>query len=208
MNWLLTFKAWKLVGVVVVLPVSLILAVEVGRNFYYILQTGEGPPVDENALAFVAVGLWFLAIFCLPFFWQYKVGTDLARKLANGRTYFDRIYRALVIVPAIFLFILIFLSIIEETSKDGLTELATDAETLFFLLFLLSYLFGFFFRYRQIGKTLHWIDEVSGQRPRGNALNILLCFFWWIGIWFLQPRVHAALKGLKERNLEDHFIEK
>jgi hypothetical protein len=207
MNRLLTLKAWKLIVAVVVIPFLFLITIEIAQVFYYAWQNGERIPNDGSFLDYALVAFWLVGIFCLPFFWQYQVGTKLTKKLANGRAYFDRKFRLAFFVPGTILVILILISVIHEIDGNGSSVSESRFQGMLFFLYLAMYLIGFYFRYRQMGKTLHWVDIASGHQPRGNAVNLLLSLFWWIGIWFLQPRVRAAWKGLQTRAMEDHFIE-
>lgn len=99
----------------------------------------------------------------MPFLWQYYVGTELTSKLAKGRTFFDRKFRFSFFVPATILITLILISIIQEKDADGLSVSESKVQEVFFFIFLVTYLIGFYFRYRQMGKTLHWVDVASGH---------------------------------------------
>jgi len=208
MKRLLTLKAWKLVFAAVVIPFAFMFLIEVTSSFYFLWRTGVGAPLDGFSLTTLLVPVWLVWVLCLPFFWQYQVGTKLTRKLAERRSYFDRKFRFAFFVPLAILISLILIAIIQQTDKDGLSVSESRVQGVLIFFLLVTYLIGFFFRYRQMSQTLHWVDVASKRQPRGNAVNTLLTLFWWIGIWFLQPRVRAAWKGLQERSMEDHFIEK
>jgi hypothetical protein len=186
MKRLLTIKHWQLfmllLGIPLVFEFSMVGLVILNKN-----------------LKVIFIGLPIMMIICIGFFfsWFYALGTNLHRRLPENAKMNLTVFKIFLFVPAAyFLFLLIVISILNQTNFT-----ATPNLIIFVIVFFmhLASMFCIFYCLYFIAKAF---KSVESQKPVsfGDYIGEFLLFWLYpVGIWILQPRINKLFDPALEK---------
>ncbi len=183
MNIFLRLKHWQLFILMFAIPIILQILLEV--------SIFSGAPVNPFWVLLILVMVLYLA----PFFgWIYTLGTNLYEKLPPEAPMKLRKFKLFFWFPVVYLTLaLCTICILPRFLNEGSSPIAPSNLIILILCFLVVHLFSIFCIFYCIYFLAKSLKAVELQRSITSSDYIgdfLLFWFFFIGIWFIQPRIN------------------
>ena len=178
MNHILKFKHWQLFLLSATLPVIL--------NIYVNTQIGHH--------GFVAM---LMKLFCIVMFftcgvalwWAYTVGTNLYKRQPTGGGLKINRFLGALLIPAVYIAFLLFLIMWLTSSVHHLAQPPVFVILLAVVIHLFS-MVCIFYCIAFIAKALNVVEGKRANNFSDYAGDFFLLWFFFIGIWIIQPRIN------------------
>lgn len=151
----------------------------------------------------VAVGLISGGVF---FLWLWSVGNFLHSILPEEVHMNVRRFRSFLVFPVVYIasFLIIFLFLIGQIEATG-DFIAASYFALIIPLHLFA-MFCIFYTFYFIAKALKSVELKREARSGDYLGDFFLIWFYFIGIWILQPKINA-LANDPMTGIEDHLVD-
>ncbi len=222
-NALLKAKHWQLFLIMFALPLMAYFGV-MGSFFTSIIGLSmqmepTEEPDPEMIFAIFDQLKWFYLLAMLPLLlhslWQWSISVGLHDKLPSGHGMNLNLFKWFMILSVAMLFAVLYLA---ADSMDSFVEFARAAEDgevpdddvikyfgRFFMIIPLSLISAVFTLYCHYftGKTIKMIEHGDKPGKPESIGEFFLIWFYYIGVWFIQPRVNRIVEG--NINPDEHF---
>jgi len=205
---LLKAKHWQLFVIVIGIPIigQIVLTVAI----FSTITLGETDPVAIMEI-FNSYGYVFPLITTVPylllFVWYYAVVVRLKDKLTADVTIPFKTLKAFIIYCAIYLPLIGFLMGMLFTNLDGGGMMPMPSPWILLIVpFHLFMAFAIIYIFVYVGKIIKSAEAAKNLKFGEYAGDFALCWFWFIGVWILQPRIQKMLgmpDEAKEKTEED-----
>lgn len=202
MNTFLKAKHWQLFLAIFGIP----LVFYIGLMSYVFNSINSGG--NEHDEVFIGVFKIFpiliLLFASILFGWLWSISVGLRDKLPPGVKMRTGLFKAFMIIP--FVYIVLFAVFITFLIGDFLGTQSTYATPVSFVLIMPFHLFAMvciFYCYYFTAKTLKSIELQREAHFQDYFGDLILFWFYVIGIWFIQPRVNKIAESSNEVNLNE-----
>ena len=132
-------------------------------------------------------------VMLLHFAWQYTLGSSLHKKLPPGVSMNLGLFRAFLIIPLVYIVLLGFF--MADIFSDMLANQMPNFY--WFAIIFPLHLFSMFCMFYGLYFNAKALKAVELQRPvKGDEFlgEFFLLWFFFIGIWILQPRINTIFE--------------
>jgi hypothetical protein len=199
MERLLKAKHWQIfllqVGIPLVLHIGMIIAIIITAISH---QYDHQAPAELFTIIMVFVPLIVLISIGSLLAWQWSAGHALQRLIPEHARMKMKLFKACIIVPAIYfgLLLIILLIIMGNVASDP-EHFRPDPRYLIALVVIVPmHFFMIFSMFHNMVFVAKAIKTAELQRPvtfGDYGLEFVLNWFLFIGIWFLQPRINKLV---------------
>jgi len=206
-NFYLKAKHWQLFVLIFVIPVTfqIILAIGVFSSLMTAAMAGQEP----NPFVMFDYIKWFplVMIFYLAAYygWVWTIGTQLQRLVPQGVTLKVGRFKVLLLIPVIYLVtVMTLLVFIFNNFNPAAMEAGTMPDVsllpIFMIVVIPVHFFAMFCIFHSmyfVAKTIKTV-ELQREVSFGDfAGEFFLLWFYFIGIWILQPKINKMAEALE-----------
>ena len=205
-NLFLKAKHWQLFTLVFALPI----AVQVIMMISIFSDVIDNPNPDP---AFMLNYMWvfpiiMLLVISVNFGWLWSVAVGLQKKVPQNVTMKVKKFKIFFFVPLIYLILvaLFFITTLNEVSSSNPESVAPILGRFVFIIPLhLFSMFCIFYSLYFVAKTIKTV-ELQREVAFGEFIGeFLMIWFYFIGIWFLQPKINRMAEELVQDNNQSTF---
>lgn len=199
MQFLLRAKHWQ-----IFLPYIAVYLISMGVMFSAILRFVSDPVYGdiEWLLSRMQLSIWFIILLVLiHYFWMLAVGLNLHKLLpAEQRTSKKTFLLLFILNLSITVSVLVGAIFIYQWVgwKLGNNQGTFNNPQGFSIAIVLVSICGFIISillYAQLARILNNLEKGRVTSWSENIVEVILLWFFPVGIWFLQPRINKLVKG-------------
>jgi hypothetical protein len=199
MERFLKSKHWQIFLLQVGLPIVLTIIMIISVAIIAISHRYESEPPSE---LFRVIGIFYPLIMIVSvgslLVWQWSVGIGLQRFIPEHAKMRIKLFKACIIVPAIYFGILLIIvwTVMMSLPDDPSRFRPNPIYLILLILIIPMHLFTIFSMFHNMVFVAKAIKTAELQRPLtfgDYALEFVMTWFLFVGIWFLQPRVNKLV---------------
>jgi hypothetical protein len=208
MNIFLKAKHWQLFSVLVGIPFLLyiVFMIQMVSTMEAIDQNSENFDAD-NIVSYVSgvmAGTLILTSVMLMWFWS--LGVKLQDYIPIGAKLKTGFFKFSIWYPIIYIFLIVVLMIYVGNVVDSGSSSAGPPLAIF--IFFPLHFFAMFCMFYNLYFVARTIKTAELQRPVNfgdYAGEFFLMWFYFIGIWIVQPKVNRIYEGQFQPDVMDHL---
>lgn len=181
-------KHWQVFLLLVVLPLvmqMIFMAILIGTITSNVIEGQVEPELIFGKFSIMMA--FFLIYFALILAWWYSIGVGLQPYIPVKARKSTQTFKMFLLVPLAYFLLLTLVSIDPRSFFPGLLILIIPLH--FFTIFCMFY--GFYFT----AKTVKTAELQRGVTFNDYAGEFFLMWFFPIGVWFIQPKINAIIRG-------------
>lgn len=194
MNTFLKAKHWQLFLAIFGIPS--IFYISMMSYIFGSIDSG-GSEHDELFLGVLRIFPILILLFAsILFGWLWSISVGLQGKLPPGVKMNTALFKAFMIIPFVYLlFFAIFITSFMWEFGNPQNSFMTPGGIVFIIPLHLFSMFCIFYCYYFTAKTLKSIELQREAHFQDYFGDLILFWFYVIGIWFIQPRVNKIVES-------------
>ncbi|MFP9113621.1 hypothetical protein ACLI1A_06745 [Flavobacterium sp. RHBU_3] len=197
MKKLLQLKHWQLFIIIFAIPMILQTGFSVYmfvNMFAMTMKNPEDPQIIIDGISSMTriLPIILVIVTTLQFLWQYTLGTNLYKKIPEGVNLNLRLFKLSLIVPIVYLLVICFIMINISITLDE-SSIPNPFLILiipFNFLTILCVVYCYYFS----AKAFKSIELQRNVVFNDFIAEFFLIWFFFIGVWILQPRINKIFE--------------
>ncbi|MDH7464451.1 hypothetical protein QEG73_24355 [Chitinophagaceae bacterium 26-R-25] len=195
MKFFLKSKHWQLFIVVVGIPLIMQIiafAIIISRMFSLALSHDKPDPLAMLGLMYTVVPVIMLVCLIIFFLWFYSLGLNLHRKLPSSVNMNLNLFLVFITYPVVYMAAFCFFIWRAIQITDTMLNVGFPTPILLIIPLHLFAMFCMFYCLYFVSKALKSVELKREALLGDYIVDFILFWFYFVGIWFLQPRINKV----------------